>query len=66
MRRVATEPRSNWQQRVEEKGLTWAAGEQPYWNESAFYEFTAKEVEVLESATNELEFPEIVLRSHLI
>src|SRR5437660_6740391 len=55
MRRIAAEPRSNWQQRVEEKGLTWAAGEQPYWNESAFYEFTAKEVDVLEAATNELE-----------
>jgi len=25
--------------------VTWHTLEQPYWNESAFYEFTAKEVD---------------------
>jgi glutathionylspermidine synthase len=39
---------------VEAAGLTWHSGDQVYWNESAFYELTAKEVEVLESSTNEL------------
>src|SRR5215469_13623162 len=38
-----------------ESGLTWAEGEQPYWNESVFYAFTAKEIDVLEAATNQLE-----------
>ncbi|MCX6627501.1 MAG: glutathionylspermidine synthase family protein, partial [Candidatus Solibacter sp.] len=55
MRRIAATPRPDWQRKVEEAGLTWHTGEQPYWNEAAFYEFTAKEVDVLEAATNELE-----------
>src|ERR1700730_6998467 len=55
MRRWAAQPRVDWQKKVEEAGLVWHTGEQPYWNESAFYEFSAKEVDVLERATNELE-----------
>jgi glutathionylspermidine synthase len=56
MRRIASAPRADWQKKVEAAGLTWHTGENhPYWNESAFYEFTAKEVDLLESATNELE-----------
>ena len=55
MRRIASRPRPNWQLRVEEAGLAWHTSEQPYWNESAFYEFTAKEVDELEAATNDLE-----------
>ena len=55
MRRMASTPRSNWQSKVEAAGLTWHTPDQPYWNESAFYRFTAKEVELLEAAANELE-----------
>lgn len=55
MRRVASPPRRNWQSQVEGAGLIWHTPGQPYWNESAFYEFTAREVEILEAATNELE-----------
>jgi glutathionylspermidine synthase len=45
---------------VESQGLLWHGGgggaeKAPYWNESAFYEFTAKEVDELEAATNELD-----------
>ena len=54
MRRIECQPRTGWQERVEEVGLLWHSGKQPYWNESAFYEFTAQEIELLESATNEL------------
>ncbi len=54
MRRIECQPRSGWQQRVEEAGLLWHSGVEPYWNESAFYEFTAREIELLESATSEL------------
>lgn len=36
-------------------GLAWHTPGRPYWNESAFYEFTAREVDILEAATNELE-----------
>jgi glutathionylspermidine synthase len=56
MRRIASPPRAHWQKRVEAAGLTWhTAEDRPYWNESACYEFTAKEVDLLASATNELE-----------
>jgi glutathionylspermidine synthase len=56
MRRVASPPRADWQKRVEAAGLTWHTAEsQPYWSESAFYEFTAKEVDLLAAAANELE-----------
>ncbi|HTB16265.1 MAG TPA: glutathionylspermidine synthase family protein [Bryobacteraceae bacterium] len=51
MRRVDSTPRDHREARVEAAGLTWHA---EYWNESAFYELTAKEVEVLESSSNEL------------
>jgi glutathionylspermidine synthase len=39
---------------VEQQGLTWHSSPQPYWNEAAFYEFTASEVDALECATNQL------------
>ena len=60
MRRRTIAPRQNWQQIVESQGLLWHGGERgneakPYWNESAFYEFAAKEVDELEAATNELD-----------
>jgi glutathionylspermidine synthase len=54
MRRVASRPRARWQEKVEEAGLLWHSAPSSYWNESAFYEFTAKEIDLLESATNEL------------
>jgi glutathionylspermidine synthase len=66
MRRVASTPRPNWEQKVQESGLTWHGGQQPYWNESAFYEFTAKEVDALEAATNELESMTLAAAQHVI
>ena len=54
MRRVVSQPRPHWQERVEEAGLLWHSSLGPYWNESAFYEFDAKEADLLESSTNEL------------
>jgi glutathionylspermidine synthase len=66
MRRIQTTPRDDWQRKVQEVGLTWHTGEQPYWNESAFYEFTAKEVDVLEAATNELEKMTLAAAQHII
>ena len=66
MRRLASTPRPDWQKKVEEVGLTWHTGEQAYWNEAAFYEFTAKEVDVLEAATNELEKMTLQAAQHII
>jgi glutathionylspermidine synthase len=55
MRRITTDPRPNWQKRVEEFGLYYHTlrGE-PYWDESAFYQFTAYEIDRIEEATNTL------------
>lgn len=55
MRRVTVDPRPNWQKRVEEFGLYYHTirGE-PYWDESAFYQFTNYEVDTIEEATNSL------------
>src|SRR4029453_2911072 len=66
MRRVAIAPRADWQKKVESVGLTWHSGDQPYWNGSAFYEFTAKQVDVLEAATNELEKMTLAAAQHII
>ena len=59
MIRVPLTPRSNWQQTVEQAGLTFhspaAMAPQPYWDESAAYQFTAAEVDTLEAAANELQ-----------
>jgi glutathionylspermidine synthase len=51
-----TQPeRTAWESAVESKGLIYHTPEgRKYWDESAFYEFTAKEVDSLEAATNEL------------
>jgi glutathionylspermidine synthase len=66
MRRVSSTPRPGWQKKVQDAGLTWHSGEPPYWNESAFYEFTAKEVDALEAATNELEKMTLEAARHII
>jgi glutathionylspermidine synthase len=54
MRRVTCTPRKDWQRKVEEVGLAWHSPGGPYWNESAYYEFSANEVNTIEAATNEL------------
>jgi glutathionylspermidine synthase len=51
---------------VEEAGLVWHSNELPYWNESAFYRFTAQEVADLEAATNELEAMTLRAVEHVI
>ncbi len=56
MRRIVSTPRPDWQKKVEAAGLTWhTSGSHPYWNESAFYELTPEEVDLLASATHDLE-----------
>src|SRR5512137_2745702 len=55
MQRHACNPRNDWRTKVEEVGLTFHSHEDgPYWDESACYELTAKEVNALESAANAL------------
>jgi glutathionylspermidine synthase len=67
MRRINCSPRSGWQKKVEAAGLSWHTSEQlSYWNESAFYEFTAQEVDLLSAATNELEAMAIEAVEHVL
>jgi glutathionylspermidine synthase len=55
VQRIATSPRPNWQARVEEVGLTFhTPNGVPYWNESAYYQLSAREVDVLEKAGNDV------------
>lgn len=57
MRRHSIEPRRNWQRSVESVGLTYHTLDngRPYWDESAYWEFTAAEVDRLEAATAEIQ-----------
>jgi glutathionylspermidine synthase len=53
MKRIALPPRAHWQAKVEEIGLTFHTLDgELYWDESAAYEFTAPEIDQLESAAN--------------
>ena len=55
MRRVATNPRTDWRAKVEGLGLTFHTLEgQTYWNEAAAYEFDAAEIGTLEATAAEL------------
>ena len=55
MRRLTIDPRIGWQKRVEQYGLYYHTlrGE-PYWDESAYYQFTAHEIDTIELATQTL------------
>ena len=56
MRRHTIEPRADWQQVVAAQGLTYHSVEgRPYWDESAYWEFSASEIDRLEAATAELQ-----------
>lgn len=55
MKRVGIKPRPDWEKKVEEIGLIYHHTQgRPYWDESAYYSFTAREIDRIESATNEL------------
>lgn len=56
MRRVSGRPRVDWREKVEALGLTFHTSDgEPYWDESAHYEFSEREVGVLEEAMVELQ-----------
>lgn len=68
MRRLSSSPRSNWQQQVESVGLIYHTLEDgsPYWNESAYYQFTSQEIDTLEKATQELDRMCLAAVDHII
>ena len=57
MRRHSIAPRSGWQATVASTGLTChtLADGAPYWDESAYWEFTSAEIDRLEAATAEIQ-----------
>lgn len=56
MKRLSIKPRPNWQSAVEQLGLKFHTPDgHPYWDESVCYRFTAREVDELEAATEELQ-----------
>ncbi|MBV9658399.1 MAG: glutathionylspermidine synthase family protein [Verrucomicrobia bacterium] len=56
MQRVLTNPRPAWQRAVEKVGLSFHTLDdgKPYWEERAYYQFSADEIDTLEAATEEL------------
>ncbi|WP_333738273.1 glutathionylspermidine synthase family protein [Streptomyces sp. IBSBF 2806] len=72
MRRHTVEPRPDWQRTVEEQGLVYPLTRhpdgvlRPYWDESAYYEFTLDEVEALEETVEELHAMCLAAAAHLV
>lgn len=54
MQRINITPRNNWQTEVEKLGFGFHTTNIPYWDESAFYEFSMSEVLFIEDCTKEL------------
>jgi glutathionylspermidine synthase len=55
VQRIAIQPRSGWQERVESAGMAYHTIDgEPYWDESACYRFTRSEVDSLDLASAEL------------
>ncbi len=55
MKRHSIIPRHNWKQKVEEHGMLFhTINDEVYWDESCYYEFSLKQIDEIEDATNEL------------
>ena len=54
MQRIKTAPRHQWQEAVEKIGFGFHSLDVPYWDESAYYSFTMREIDLIEKATAEL------------
>lgn len=56
MQRRVIRPRTDWEQIVESQGLIYHhTNGGVYWNESAYYAFSSREVDEIEAATNEIQ-----------
>lgn len=54
MKRISITPRENWKEKVEALSFQFHSLDNKYWNESAYYELTLDQVNMLEMATNDL------------
>ena len=67
MNRINISPRHNWQEKVEQVGLTFHTPDgNKYWDESAYYQLRAGEVDILEKAANDLHQMCIEAAQHVI
>jgi glutathionylspermidine synthase len=67
MERIPITPRPDWREKVEAVGLTYhTLDDAVYWDESAYYRFTAGEVDRLEQATAELQEMCVKAAGHVI
>ncbi|HEV3327738.1 MAG TPA: glutathionylspermidine synthase family protein [Puia sp.] len=51
MQRISIPPRNNWQAAVEQLGFGFHTANTPYWDESAYYEFSLAEIDLIEKAS---------------
>ncbi|MEU5638897.1 glutathionylspermidine synthase family protein [Streptomyces milbemycinicus] len=72
MKRHTTTPRPDWQSTVEEQGVIYPLTRypdgslRPYWDESAYYEFSLPEVEALEEVVEELHRMCLAAAEHIV
>ena len=67
MQRISIEPRQKWQELVEKQGFLYhTLDDVPYWDETACYKFTEREVLMLEAATTELHAICVEAAQHVI
>lgn len=67
MRRIPSEPRPGWQATVEGQGFIFHTLDGvPYWDESAYYLFSAEEVDAVELAANDLHERCLEAAQHII
>ena len=68
MRRHTYSPRPDWRATVAKTGLTYStlADGSPYWDESAYWEFTSAEIDRLEGATAEIHRLALAAGDHIL
>ncbi len=67
MQRRLIRPRADWEKIVEAQGLIYHhTKDGVYWDESAFYAFSRREIDELEAATNEIQRIALEAGQHII
>ncbi len=68
MKRISISPRYNWKETTEKQGLIYSTLDDGslYWDESAYYEFSSKEIDEIERVTNVLHQLYLDAAQHII
>ena len=67
MERRLSSPRHNWQDQLESLGCSYyMTGDKVYWNESAYYYFSATEISIIKKATLDVEMMCTELIDHIV